>query len=83
MSNKNNNSKWIVFGAGNLIFDIVDAIESNGQSLKAIVVNQKISDDIKNNFKDKIVPIENFRYEGENAIFGFISAEKSILLKNS
>ena len=37
---------WTAFGAGHFINDIQDAIESNGQALKAVVLNMELTAEV-------------------------------------
>lgn len=77
--------KWTIFGAGDLIWDIIDAIESREENyVSFIVLNQTIKDNLdpyevwslKRYLKPKIAS-----YEREHRIFGFIDPNKQKFLK--
>jgi len=70
---------WVIFGAGNFLDDILDAIESSGDYVSEIVLNQKVdskilsgcSDTIKITFMDTYRPDPTARH-----IFGFVNPNK-------
>lgn len=86
-NNMNNmRSCWTVFGAGNLIFDILDAIEQNNGFTKEIVLNQPIQVDLSP-YRIPIVSIKQFAPTqtsfpgGHYYTFGFINPDKEALLE--
>ena len=74
---------WTIFGAGELIGDIIDAIESRGQQAKSIVLNmeldRKILDKIPNSAQ--IIKLEDFQPAADYYFCGFINFNKEPLLK--
>jgi acetyltransferase-like isoleucine patch superfamily enzyme len=80
MKNTTNTKSWVIFGAGNFIFDIEDAINSIDQEILYVVVNTEISKKISSYFKDKIISLKDYKYDKHHkCIFGFISPLKSEL----
>lgn len=81
---KNNSPKkiWTIFGAGNFIFDIIDAIEANGEEVGQIVANMGIHKQLKPRIQHLLVKTENFKpQKGHTYIFGFLHPEKESFLK--
>lgn len=76
---------WTIFGAGDLVWDIIDAIESSGQRVGNIVLNQKVK--VINFSPYKAITLKRYlspetvSYEVENRIFGFVDPNKSKFLK--
>jgi sugar O-acyltransferase (sialic acid O-acetyltransferase NeuD family) len=75
---------WTVFGAGNLINDIHDAIESNKQRLKLIVLNMEVSTELLNKIPSsiKVISIDNFEPSTDYYFFGFINPNKKPLAES-
>lgn len=75
---------WTVFGAGNLINDIHDAIESNHQRLKLIVLNMEGSTELLNKIPPSIhvISIDNFEPSTDHYFFGFINPNKKPLVES-
>jgi acetyltransferase-like isoleucine patch superfamily enzyme len=73
---------WTIFGAGDLVWDIIDAISSNEESLGQIVLNQKSKVDFG---YSKPITVKKYlampiSYEFEKRIFGFVDPNKSKFL---
>lgn len=73
--------KWTIFGAGNLIFDICNAIESMEDEVEHIVLNQKVKminpDPYKVITFKKFLTLENKDYYSSRcSIFGFVDPNK-------
>lgn len=78
MKNTSSTKSWVIFGAGNFIFDIEDAINSLNEEILCIVINTPIAKSIKSYFNDKLVSIEDYVYKKDHkCIFGFVSPAKS------
>ncbi|MGA9048611.1 MAG: hypothetical protein WB588_06415 [Dehalococcoidia bacterium] len=75
---------WTVFGAGHFINDIQDAIESNGQALKAVVLNMELSPDILNKIphRAELINIDKFRPFTDCYFFGFTNPDKQDYLQS-
>jgi len=73
---------WTIFGLGNLIKDIHDAIEAKGQVIRNIVLNQKISKEQLTNIPKeiKIKQISDFSPETDFYLFGFLNPAKEPLI---
>jgi sugar O-acyltransferase (sialic acid O-acetyltransferase NeuD family) len=71
---------WTIFGAGDLIWDIIDAIESNGEEIYQIVLNQKVK--VINFGRYKMVTIKKYLQNPtiKKHIFGFIDPNKQPFL---
>jgi len=70
--------RWYILGAGNLIYDLIDAIESSGDELSKIVLNQQVA---LNLYQDKTITLEEFNDRKEidyfdYCIFGFLNPNK-------
>ena len=79
---KNNKTGWVVFGAGNMIFDIIDAIEINGDRLTNIVANEPLKPHLAKKLKKLVINIEDFvPQDNQKYIFGFVNPNKLTLLK--
>lgn len=73
---------WTVFGAGNFISDILDAIEARGDSLTHLYYNQKLSPAILAKIPSSVsvAPIADFVPTTDHYFFGFIDPAKQNLL---
>lgn len=80
---KNNTSPtWVIFGAGNFIYDIIDAIEANGEQVKHIILNTPIHKELKNTLEINVMSVKKFRpQKGEKYIFGFLNPNKDPFLQ--
>lgn len=74
---------WTVFGAGNFILDIVDAIETNGGRLTFVVINKPLPKEVLSKIPKNatIIPIKKFRPRTTKYFFGFVDPKKETLLK--
>lgn len=74
---------WTIFGAGNNINDINDAIESNYQKLKLIVLNMELDEETLNRIPRaiKIIDVKNFKPSTDCYFFGFVDPNKQPLLE--
>jgi acetyltransferase-like isoleucine patch superfamily enzyme len=68
---------WTIFGAGYLLYDIVDAINSSGDRVKQIVVNRPTNISLE---EFDVVPIQNYKEDSSLKIFGFIDPDKETFL---
>ena len=73
--------KWTILGAGNLIFDLLDAIESRSNILSRIVLNQQTEINFQGYTKLVIINLEEFNKlpeldELDYCIFGFLNPKK-------
>ena len=80
MKPKNN---WTLFGAGNFIFDIIDAIKANDGTVDYLVLNQKLEKSIEKQLPKEIeiIALNKFKPKTTNYFFGFIDPNKSELLE--
>jgi sugar O-acyltransferase (sialic acid O-acetyltransferase NeuD family) len=64
---------WTVFGLGNFVWDIVDAIESRAGVVERIVLNVEVDLHLLARLPASIevVPIERFRPSSDHHVFGF------------
>jgi len=82
MSNKNSKTSWVVFGAGNMIFDIIDTIEINGGTLTNIVANETLKPHLAKKLNNLVINIEDFvPQDNQKYIFGFVNPNKQAYLK--
>lgn len=74
---------WTIFGAGELIGDIFDAIESRGQQTKSIVLNMELDRKILGKIPSSIpiTKLEDFRPTADYYFCGFINYNKRPLLE--
>jgi len=75
---------WTILGAGNFIYDVIDAIESNGQQIEYIVLNREINRNILDKIPSsvKIIGITNFVPTTDFYFFGFINPQKEPFLES-
>jgi sugar O-acyltransferase (sialic acid O-acetyltransferase NeuD family) len=75
---------WTLFGAGNLINDIADAVESRDQRTEFLVLNmeldKKVLDKIPRSIK--IIHLNDFAPSTDFYVFGFINPNKNPFLEN-
>ena len=77
-------NKWTLFGVGNFFADIYDAILSNDEEIRQIVLNQDIDDKILKWVPShiSIVKLEQFKpQENDSYIFTFLDPGKGPFLK--
>lgn len=75
-------AKWVILGAGNLIFDIIDAIEANNEIVDSIVLNGEINPALKKQLKPLSVPLDEFTFSKDKKyIFGFLDSNKESYIK--
>jgi sugar O-acyltransferase (sialic acid O-acetyltransferase NeuD family) len=77
---------WTIFGAGELVWDIIDAIESIDGSVEQIVLNKKVS--VINFEHYKVITLKKYleeskkpRWTCQYRIFGFIDPNKQPFLE--
>jgi sugar O-acyltransferase (sialic acid O-acetyltransferase NeuD family) len=73
---------WTIFGAGNLTGDLIDAVESLGDTVKYVVLNMKVQDGALTNIDSSIaiVKLEDFTPQTNHYIFGFVNPNKGYFL---
>jgi sugar O-acyltransferase (sialic acid O-acetyltransferase NeuD family) len=83
MNSRTKTKTWTIFGAGNMICDIIDAIESRGQKAKSVVLNmdldRKVLDKIPASVE--IVKLDEFQPAADYYFFGFVDPDKKPLLR--
>ncbi|MCA9380143.1 hypothetical protein KC675_03085 [Candidatus Dojkabacteria bacterium] len=82
MNNIKQNS-WTIFGLSNFSYDILDAIESNGDMVKYFVRNQDVDEKIVKRVPQNIEIIElaDFEPNTDKYFIGFMDHRKDSLLK--
>lgn len=75
---------WTIFGAGNLIHDIIDAIESRDQRAAVLVLNMELDKKILEKIPPsiKIIHFNDFEPSTDFHVFGFINPDKKPFLKS-
>jgi len=75
---------WTIFGAGNLINDINDAIESIGQRIEFLVLNMELDKHVLEKIPSsiKIIKLEDFQPSTDHYLFGFVDPNKKPFLKS-
>jgi sugar O-acyltransferase (sialic acid O-acetyltransferase NeuD family) len=75
--------KWTIFGAGNFILDIMDAIVANGDQVSSIVANQSLDQGVLQKLPTviKIVQLADFQPARQRYFCGFLDSHKEPLLK--
>jgi sugar O-acyltransferase (sialic acid O-acetyltransferase NeuD family) len=75
---------WTIFGAGNLINDIIDAIESTDQRAAVLVLNMELNKKILEKIPGsiKIIKLEHFKPTTDFYFFGFRVPDKKPLLES-
>ncbi len=74
---------WTIFGAGYLINDIIDAIESKKQRVKFLVLNMELDKNVLEKIPGniKIIPVYDFVPLTDFYFFGFVYADKKPFLE--
>lgn len=83
MKDKKKKTEWVILGVGNLIGDIIDAIEENNNVVAEIILNTDISINILKKLSKEIEvkKIENLMFDkNKKYIFGFLNPEKDSFL---
>lgn len=75
-------SNWTLFGAGNFIFDIIDAIQANGEKVACLVLNQKLEANVAKLLPEEIeiLSLNKFQPKTTNYFIAFIDPNKERLL---
>ncbi|MFC1870790.1 hypothetical protein ACFLYF_00065 [Chloroflexota bacterium] len=75
---------WTIFGAGDFINDIIDAIESRGEQAEFIVLNKPLEINVIEKIPSsiKILKLEEFMPSTDYYILGFVAPNKKPLLDN-
>jgi sugar O-acyltransferase (sialic acid O-acetyltransferase NeuD family) len=73
---------WTIFGAGELIYDIIDAVASRGQRVEYIVLNMDINRSLLERIPEeiKIIRLDEFYPSTDYYFFGFVDPNKRPLL---
>lgn len=81
MNNTKRNS-WTIFGLSNFSYDILDAIESNGDEVKYFVRNQSVEEKIVNRVPQniEIIDLADFKPSTDKYFIGFMDHRKDVLL---
>ncbi len=81
MSNTPKNS-WTIFGLSNFSYDILDAIESNGDEVKYFIRNQDVDEKIVNRVPQniEIIDLTDFKPSTDKYFIGFMDYRKDALL---
>lgn len=74
---------WTAFGAGNFIFDILDAIASRVETLAQVVLNVPVDDALLARLGDgvRVIHLKDFEPASDRYCFGFIDPAKAQLLE--
>jgi sugar O-acyltransferase (sialic acid O-acetyltransferase NeuD family) len=77
------NKTWTILGAGNFIYDILDAINSNHGETRCIVLNQAIDRKVLGKVpgRIKVLEIAAFRPMTDFYFFGFVDPNKEPFLE--
>lgn len=70
--------RWAILGAGNLVYDIIDAINSNEDVISCIVLNREINVNLEEYTK---ISLKKFDPDGYNCIFGYLDPNKEEFLR--
>jgi acetyltransferase-like isoleucine patch superfamily enzyme len=78
------NGTWTIFGAGNLIGDIIDAVESRGETVAYIVLNMDLDEKILAKIPGsiKMIHLVDFTPSTDHYIFGFLGPNKGPFLES-
>jgi len=81
MNNTTKNS-WTIFGLSNFSYDILDAIESNGDMVKYFVRNQDVDEKIVKRVPQniEIIDLADFKPNTDKYFIGFMDHKKDPLL---
>jgi len=73
---------WTVFGMGNLVWDVFDAIASNDDIVCFVVLNMKVQPSLLTKIPNdvKVLELERFSPETDMYCFGFVDPKKEALL---
>lgn len=78
MNKNSSDTSWVIFGVGNFIFDIFDAIESNNEKVSEVVLNTKTDIKLLKRLYCRITKLEDFKpKKNQKYIFGFLDPNKS------
>lgn len=76
---------WVILGAGNLIGDLVDAIQANGDQILTVVFNQDLPPSLVYKIGSMGIPLTSCKsYLPNNKtlhIFGFLNPNKELFLQ--
>jgi sugar O-acyltransferase (sialic acid O-acetyltransferase NeuD family) len=74
---------WTILGAGNFVYDIIDAIESRSQGAEFLVLNMQLDKKIIEKIPRsiKIVHFDDFAPSTDFYVFGFINPNKNPFLE--
>jgi sugar O-acyltransferase (sialic acid O-acetyltransferase NeuD family) len=69
---------WTIFGAGNLIGDFIDAVESRDEKVACIVLNMDLDEKIMRKIPSsiKVIKLSEFIPSSDHFFFGFIDPHK-------
>jgi len=75
---------WTIFGAGELIADIIDAIESMGQQVDSLVLNMELERAVLDKVPGsiRVVSLDDFRPASDHYFIGFLDPDKGSLLRS-
>jgi sugar O-acyltransferase (sialic acid O-acetyltransferase NeuD family) len=78
------NRTWTIFGAGNLIGDFFDAIESREELAEYVVLNMELDETILGRIpaSTRIIKLAEFKPSTDYYFFGFIDPEKKPFLES-
>jgi sugar O-acyltransferase (sialic acid O-acetyltransferase NeuD family) len=73
---------WTIFGVGNLTGDLIDAVESLGDTVKYVVLNMKVEEEALANIQSSIaiIKLEYFTPQTNHYFFGFVNPNKGYFL---
>jgi len=76
---------WVILGAGNLIGDLLDAIQVNGDQILTVVINQDLPQSLGLKIENMRIPLTSCETYIPNKetqhIFGFLSPNKEAFLR--
>ena len=78
------NKTWTIFGAGELIGDIFDAIDSRGEQAGSVVLNMELERKILDKIPGSVrmIRLEEFTPAADFYFFGFINPNKRPILES-
>lgn len=81
--NNTTKSSWTIFGLSNFSYDILDAIESNGDNIKCFVKNQEVDKEIIQRVPQniEILDLSEFAPNTDKYFIGFMDHRKDALLR--
>jgi len=82
--NKIKTNSWTIFGAGNFIFDVIEAIKLNSGKVEGIVLNQPLEKEVAKKLSGKVrlTKVAKFKPTSSFYFFGFIDPDKDGYLKS-